>query len=310
MSKRPLQAIAIMGATSVGKSALAMELAAQHGLSIISCDSMQVYHELDIGTAKPSEEEQRYVPHEAINCAHLPELFSAAAWAELAREKIRAQNEVGRIAIVCGGTGLYLQALIKGFATIPEVSDTIRAHYQALQEQYGTPYLHAQLTKVDPPLASRLPEHDTQRILRGLGVYHSSGRPLSEWQQQEPNIPPIACKVFVLDLEREILRKRIADRFFLMIERGWLTEVQWLHQLHLAETHPAMRAVGYRQLLDYLDGKCSKELAIEQGITATRRFAKRQNTWFRHQQKEALWGDYRYLYGQMQDYIEQSTQKF
>jgi len=287
-----LKAVALMGATGTGKSALAMRLAERFGSSIVSCDSMQLYRGLDIGTAKPSGEEQQRVHHYLIDCADLSETWSAARWAEAASEAIRQENDAGRIPIIVGGTGMYLRGLIEGFADIPAEDPKVRASLYEEQLAHGTPYLHKKLVEVDPATAARLEVGDTQRIMRALGVFHSSGTPLSVWQAGESvSKPDIDCPVVVLEVERTVLRERIAKRFRAMMDAGWLEETRWLLAQKVGELHPAVRAVGYRQLIAHLNGECSLDEAVRDGITATRRYAKRQQTWFRNQTPEATFGD-------------------
>jgi len=287
----PLQAVALMGATGTGKSALAMSVAKAIGTSIICCDSMQLYRKLDIGTAKPTIDDREQVEHLLVDCCDLPDLYSAARWATEARVHIRQQNELGRAPIIVGGTGLYLKALTQGFADIPEEDPKVRARLEAVQHSLGTETLYRMLQECDPEMALRLKENDTQRIMRALSVCESSGQALSVWQKQAADIPAIDCPVFVLDVPRDVLRQRLADRFDVMMAAGWLDEVRWLDALKLPDTHPAMRAVGYRQLLDHLHGDLSLDKALADGITATRRYAKRQVTWFNHQTKDAIHGD-------------------
>jgi len=290
-----LKTVALMGATGTGKSALAMKVARATNSTIICCDSMQLYRRLDIGTAKPTVDERKQVPHYLVDCCDLPDLYSAARWAKEAREHIRAENEQGRVPIIVGGTGLYLKALTQGFADIPEIKAEIRVQLEALQQAVGTEELHEILQEKDPDMAARLKVGDTQRIMRALAVCESSGKSLSEWQKQAADIPAMDCPVFVLDVAREVLRQRLAERCHTMMAAGWLDEVRWLCDQHLADTHPAMRAVGYRQLLDYLNGTVSLEKAVQDGITATRRYAKRQVTWFKHQTADATHGDSKIL---------------
>jgi len=291
----PLKAVALMGATGTGKSSLAMKLALGEGITLISCDSMQVYRKLDIGTAKASRAEQTQVPHALIDCADITETWNAQIWADAAKKIIRQENERGKIPIMVGGTGMYLKALLHGFAEVPAEKEGVRDAYESMQKEHGTVYLHEQLQKVDMVLADRLAKHDTQRIIRGLSVFESTGVSLSSWhdkqmQTQQDAENHLQCPVFVLEMERERLRARIAERFQLMMDMGWLDESKWLNEQELADTHPVMRAVGYRQLLDHLAGDCSLEDAVRDGITATRRYAKRQRTWFKNQTAHAVRG--------------------
>ena len=278
-----MRAVALMGATGVGKSALALELAAKTGNAIISCDSMQVYRGLDIGTAKPSGEERARVAHYLVDCADIREVYSAARWATEARQAIRTENAAGRVPLICGGTGLYLKALMSGLADIPPEDAGVRERLAAELAEYGVRAMHAQLAAVDARMAARLHATDTQRILRALAVFRTTGRPLSAWQAEAGDSKPIDFPVFVLELPRDLLRDRLDLRFRAMIGSGWLDEVRWLAAQNLPDTHPAMRAVGYRQLLAVLRGEMPLEQGIQAGITATRRYAKRQETWFRGQ---------------------------
>lgn len=286
-----LRALALMGATGTGKSALAMQLAMASGSAIICCDSMQLYKGLDIGTAKPTTDDRERVLHYLVDCCELPDLFSAARWADEARKAIAAENSKGRIPLIVGGTGFYLKALLEGFADIPDEKPEVRGALEALQQGGGTEALYQRLQERDEEMAARLKANDTQRIMRALSVLESTGRSLAEWQADAArDLPAIACPIYVLDVERQMLRQRLAERFHAMMNAGWLDEVRWLAGLSLPDTHPAMRAVGYRQLLDHLNGDMNLEQAVTDGITATRRYAKRQVTWFNHQTADAVHG--------------------
>jgi len=285
------KAMALMGATGTGKSALALEVAQATGASIISCDSMQVYRGLDIGTAKVSCEERALVPHHLVDCADIQDIWSAQHWADAALDIIRSENAAGRVPLIVGGTGMYLRALLEGFAAIPEVPQAMRDELLALQQAYGTAYLHQQLQACDPDLAQRLHASDSQRIMRGLGVFQASQKPLSAWQaEHQQQHEAVDCPVFVLEVERSVLRERLAARIEAMLQAGWVDEVRWLDAQQVPELHPALRAVGYRQLLDYVHGVCNLEEAKTDAITATRRYAKRQVTWFRNQTPHAQHG--------------------
>jgi len=286
-----LHAVALMGATGTGKSALAMRLAVEADSTIVSCDSMQLYCGLDIGTAKPTEVERAAVPHAMVNCCELPDHYSAARWADEARESVREQNAKGKNPLIVGGTGLYLKALLEGFADIPPEDPAVRQRLESAHWLDGVEPLYALLQEKDPVMAAQLKPADAQRIMRALCVEESTGVALSTWQQQASEIEPIRCPVFVLDVSRDVLRKRIGDRFMVMMEHGWLDEASWLDALALPSTHPALRAVGYRHLLEHLHGQCSLDEAVQKGITDTRRYAKRQVTWFKHQTNDAVHGD-------------------
>lgn len=291
-----LKAVALMGATGSGKSALALPVAEAAGSCIVCCDSMQVYKGLDIGTAKATRDEQARVPHFMLDCCELfdcqerPDAFSAARWASGAAQVIAQENKAGRVPLIVGGTGLYLRALTEGLADIPAVLPEVRDALEARLHAEGVQAMHAELCRVDAPTASRLPATDTQRIMRALSVYHSSGKALSAWISEASVAPASEIPVFVLDVPREVLRSRIADRFEAMLAAGWLDEVRWLACQRLPETHPAVRAVGYRQLLRHVRGTCALDEAVAAGIAATRHYAKRQQTWFAHQLQDAIHG--------------------
>lgn len=286
-----LRAVALMGATGTGKSALAMDVAKQTGSAIICCDSMQLYRGLDIGTAKPEQSERAQVPHYLVDCCELPDLYSAVRWADEAKTVIKAENAQGRTPLIVGGTGFYLKALLEGFAQIPADRAGVRGKYESLHNEGGAAKLYELLSQRDPVMAARLKANDSQRIMRALCVLESSGVSLAVWQEKAAaEFVPVDCSLFVLDVERDILRERLAERFRQMMQQDWLKEVEWLMGLELNDTHPAMRAVGYRQLMDHLLGLKTREQAVIDGITATRRYAKRQVTWFNNQTPDALHG--------------------
>jgi len=278
-----LRCAALVGATASGKSSLAFSLAQQYQTSLIACDSMQVYQGLDIGTAKATTLEQSQVPHFLLNVVQLSQVFSAADWVRHSLAVIQSENDAGRTPLLVGGCGFYLRALLEGLSPIPAEKEQVREQVQQQWQAEGNAWLHQQVSLCDPNTAARLHEADSQRLLRALTVYQSSGTPLSVWQEKEPDKVEIHCPVFVLDMPREQLYTRINQRFDQMMAQGWLAETQWLKDQSLDESHPALRAVGYRQLLDRLQGTLNEQDAVTKGKTATRRYAKRQQTWFRHQ---------------------------
>lgn len=299
-----INAIALMGATGTGKSSLAMRLAQQYGLSIICCDSMQVYRGLDIGTAKASRADQQAVPHFLLDVVDLPAVYSAQQWADDARGVIVEENKRGRLPLIVGGTGMYLRALLDGFSPIPDEKPEVRVRYQQILERDGVAALYQQLYIIDPELAEQLHATDSQRIMRGLCVFESTGKPLSQWQKLPAIASDLDCPVFVLNKLREQLREDIAVRFHQMMDEGFWNEVLLLDKIALPDTHPVMRAVGYRQLLDALYGQDTLEEAVEKGITATRKYAKRQVTWFRNQTPQAEQGTADELFEKISQVLE------
>ncbi|MDQ6975086.1 MAG: tRNA (adenosine(37)-N6)-dimethylallyltransferase MiaA [Mariprofundaceae bacterium] len=286
-----LKAMALVGATGTGKSALAQSWAEQTGNCIITCDSMQVYKGLNIGTAKATQAEQTRARHVLLDCVDLPHVYSTADWARAARDCIASENIAGRTPLICGGTGFYLRTLLSGIADIPSVDAAIRKHFNERLETEGHAAMHAILQKVDATTAARLAKGDGQRVLRALTVFEATGIALSVWQQKENLLPPIHCTLLWLQKPRIQLRDDLAVRFHQMMDMGWLDEVSMLKNSACDGKHPSKRAVGYRQCLDYLAGTCDKATAIADGITATRRYAKRQETWFRHQLDADIIGD-------------------
>jgi len=286
-----INAMALMGATGVGKSRLALRVAHEGGMPIISCDSMQVYRGLDIGTAKPGPEDRNLVSHHLIDCISMPQVYSAMAWAKAAGDIIRTMNERGTVPLIAGGTGLYLRALLEGLSEIPDENPLVRQRLRQQAEMSGIAPLYEQLMVVDPATAGRLNQGDSQRILRALSVFESTGRPISLWTEKQEKQRTINCPVYILEMAREDLRQRLRTRFEKMLENGWMLEVNWLLEQRIPDAHPAMRAVGYRQLIAHARGTCGLDLAVEQGITATRRYAKRQQTWCRNQIPHAITAD-------------------
>jgi len=274
--------IAITGPTATGKSDLALALAEELGAEIVSADSMQVYRFMNIGTAKPPKEALAAIPHHFIDILDPDETCSAGQFARQARELIRQKQASGVPIVVAGGTGLYIKALEKGLVALPPIPDDIQTR---LWEDYlntGLPALHERLRRVDPALADTFHVNDRFRILRALGIYETTGTPLSKLQKKhgfrDTTIPLLKVG---LTCPRDILYKRIEERVDRMIAAGWLREVQGLLTRGYDETLRPMQAIGYRQLTAVLRGKLELADAIAEIKKETRRLAKRQMTWFK-----------------------------
>jgi tRNA dimethylallyltransferase len=276
-------AYALLGPTASGKSHLAMQLAARHPIEIVSVDSAQVYRGMDIGTAKPSAEERRAVPHHLIDLLDPAERYSAGRFRE---DALRAMAEIhsrGKNPLLVGGTMLYYRALAEGLDELPPANAEVRAQIDEEAAAKGWPALHAELASVDPRSASRLKPGDAQRIQRALEVYRTTGRPISAFQVRARTELPFELKAFALvPADRAQLHRRIAERFDRMLELGLVDELRALRAAHKLEPDlPSMRCVGYRQAWEFLEGKSSSKELRETGIAATRQLAKRQLTWLR-----------------------------
>jgi tRNA dimethylallyltransferase len=274
--------LVILGPTATGKSWLGLELARRLGGEILSGDALQVYRGLDIGTAKPSIEERRLVRHHLIDILEPWEPFSAGEFARRARAAIREIRSRGALPIVVGGSGLYVRALLHGISDLPEAHPGLRRRLRAYHRQHGIEALRGFLRLNDPEAFERLAPGDSQRILRALEVAFSTGRPLTTWVERRPFSPDaVPALKLGLTLPRGILYDRIAARVLEMLASGWVDEVERLMVAGLDYGAPAFQAIGYRQLAQHLQGKLTLEQAVDEIVRATRRFAKRQLTWFR-----------------------------
>ena len=262
---------------------MALLLAARVPLEIVSMDSAQVYRGLDIGTAKPSAAERSAVPHHLIDVIDPDGSYSTGRWRE---EAIRAIGEIlarGKVPLIVGGTMLYYRALVGGLDALPQADAEVRAAINAEARERGWPALHAELERIDPRSARRIPAGDTQRIQRALEVWRLTGKALSSLQGVARAGLPFALKAFALvPPDREALNQRIAQRFDAMLEAGLVDEVRRLRSRHrLTPGMPSMRAVGYRQVWQYLEGEIGEAELRSEAIAATRQLAKRQLTWLR-----------------------------
>lgn len=278
---------AITGPTASGKTAFSLELADRLNAEIISADSRQIYRELTIGTAKPSKAELDRVPHHFIDELSLAEPFSAGTFAEQANERISDIVGRGRIPIVVGGSSLYLHALLKGLSPTPPSDADVRKHLEKRLMVEGAPTLFAELERADPISASALDPTKSSRLVRALEVLHTTGNPLSSYhRRQKP--PPFSFRLAILNVDREILYKRIDERVDRMLDGGLLREVQHILDTGVNAGLNALKTIGYREPIAYLQGKISCDEMIRLIKRNTRRYAKRQLTWLRRY-KSAHW---------------------
>jgi len=286
-----IRAVLIAGPTASGKSALALALAERLGGTVINADSMQVYRDLRVITARPTPEEERLVPHLLYGHVDAAENYSTGRWVTDAARTLKEVEAVGRMPIFVGGTGLYFRALLRGLSDIPPVPADMRARVRGEAAGIPAPDLHAQLANIDPATAAKLRPSDRQRVLRALEVFTATGRPLAEWQEKPgaPMIEPDEAAAVFLSVERKILWQRIDGRFDAMLESGALDEVKTLAARKLDAALPAMKAHGVPWLIRHLKGESSLEVAAAGGKADTRHYSKRQETWFRHQLKEFEW---------------------
>jgi tRNA dimethylallyltransferase len=287
------RAILLMGPTGAGKSDLAMRLAQQLPLEIVSVDSALVYRGMDIGTAKPSGADQARVPHHLIDIRDPAQSYSAGEFTRDARLAMHDIWQRGRHPLLVGGTMLYFHALSFGLAQLPEADAEVRADIDRQAAQSGWAAVHRELERLDPAAAARIHVNDPQRIQRALEVFRLTGQTITRLQQKRVSVfSDIDITEFaVAPLERHDLHTRIERRFDAMLEAGLLTEARTLYDRgDLSAEHPSMRAVGYRQLWRHLAGQCGLDEAAARAIAATRQLAKRQLTWLRRRER-AQWFD-------------------
>ena len=283
--------IALMGPTASGKTALAVDWVERRGAALISVDSALVYRRMDIGTAKPDAATLARAPHRLVDVREPHESYSAAEFRSDALAALEEITRQGRLPVLVGGTSLYLHALLHGLSEMPEADPQLRRAIDAEAGEHGWASLHAELARVDPEAGRRIHPTDTQRIQRAIEVYRSSGRPISEWQvrARPARLPWRVLKLVLAPADRAVLHERIAARFAQMLEAGLIEEVRALRaDLRLHPDLPSMRAVGYRQAWQFLEGDGDLQELRARGIAATRQLAKRQLTWLRAQ-LDARW---------------------
>lgn len=286
-----VRAVLIAGPTASGKSALALKLAEQLGGVIVNADSMQVYRDLRIITARPTPEEEVRTTHRLYGFVDAAENYSVGRWCRDVEEALKEARSQGRMPILVGGTGLYFKALTTGLAAVPPIPADIRAEVRSRLQREGSPALHVELARLDPATAKRVTINDRSRIARALEVVLATGRPLSDWHIE--GLPPLidskrVAKVFI-SCERKELVHRIERRFAAMLKSGALEEVRRLAARGLDPSLPAMKAHGVPWLIRHLDGEISLEEAVAGAVMDTRRYAKRQLTWFRNQMQDWPW---------------------
>jgi tRNA dimethylallyltransferase len=287
----PVQAVLIAGPTASGKSGVGLELACGLGGTVINADSMQVYRELRVLTARPSQSEEARAPHRLYGTVSAAQACSVGRWLDDAADAIAEARGEEKLPILVGGTGLYFRALTEGLAPVPDIPAEVRSYWREQAAKLGREALHQELAARDPAMAARLKPADPQRIVRALEVIDATGVSLAEWQggNAAPLLAPGDVLRLVIAPEREPLFAAIDTRFDRMIEHGAVGEVRALLDLELDPGRPAMRAHGVRELAAYLSGAVSREEAVAKAKTESRRYAKRQMTWLRRFMSDWRW---------------------
>lgn len=290
MNKKPL--IILSGPTAVGKTALSIELAKRINGAIISADSMQIYKHMDIGSAKIMPQEMDGIKHYLIDELEPSEEFNIVRFQTMAKAALAEIYENGQIPILAGGTGFYIQALLYDIDfENQDCNEAYRRELETYAKEHGNGALHAQLQKIDPASADKIHANNVKRVIRALEFYHLTGKPISEHNETEQQkASPYNFAYFVLTDERANLYKRIEKRVDIMVEQGLLAEVQKLKNMGYHRNMVAMQGLGYKEILDYLDEKCTFDEAIYTIKLETRHFAKRQLTWFRRE-RDVIWFD-------------------
>ena len=282
--------IILTGPTAVGKTKLSIELAKAINGEIISADSMQVYQQMDIGSAKVKPDEMGGVPHFLIDIMKPSEAFNVVTFQTLAKEAMADIYSRGKVPIIVGGTGFYIQAILNDIEFDEnEKSSEIREKYERLLNEHGEAALHKRLMEVDEAAAAKIHQNNSKRVIRALEYFEQTGNKISMHnQEQRERISPYDFKYFVLNDEREMLYKRIDERVDKMIVDGLVDEVKELHEEGYTRDMVSMQGLGYKEILEYLDGECTLEEAIYKIKRDTRHFAKRQITWFKRE-REVIW---------------------
>ncbi|WP_456271461.1 tRNA (adenosine(37)-N6)-dimethylallyltransferase MiaA [Bacillus sp. AK031] len=288
--KQKEKLIVLIGPTAVGKTATSINLAKEFDAEIISGDSMQIYKRMDIGTAKITEAEMEGVPHHLIDIREPEDSFSVAEFQELVREKISEIHSRGKLPMIVGGTGLYIQSVIYDYQFTDAPGDEeYRRKLEKKVEEAGTERIHAELAKVDPKAAASIHPNNIRRVIRALEIYHCTGKTMTEYQESQQSELLYDVTLIGLTMDRALLYNRIDYRVDLMMEQGLLQEVKSLYDRDLRDVQ-SIQAIGYKELYEYLDGKVTLDDAVENLKQNSRRYAKRQLTWFRNKM-DVVWFD-------------------
>ncbi|KMN45843.1 tRNA (adenosine(37)-N6)-dimethylallyltransferase MiaA [Bacillus paramycoides] len=280
----------IIGPTAVGKTKLSIDLAKALNGEIISGDSMQIYRTMDIGTAKVTTDEMDGIPHYMIDIKNPEDSFSVAEFQERVRKYIREITERGKLPIIVGGTGLYIQSVLFDYQFTDEAGDAIyREQMEKLALERGVEYVHKKLQEVDPESAERIHANNVRRVIRALEIFHTTGEKMSNQLEKQENELLYDVSLIGLTMDREMLYDRINLRVDLMVEQGLLEEVKGLHERGVRECQ-SIQAIGYKEIYDYIENRVSLEEAVSQLKTNSRRYAKRQLTWFRNKM-DVAWFD-------------------
>lgn len=279
--------IVITGPTASGKTALSVRLAADIGAEIVNADSMQIYKYMDIGTAKPTVEERRGIAHHLIDIAEPSEPFSAALYCKMAAEAIDKIHSYKKPAVMVGGTGLYIDSVVNNIRFSQTEPDAeYRAELEKIADEKGNGFIYEQLEKIDIKSAQKINVSDRKRIIRALEVYKQTGKPMSWHVERSRCVPsPYNTFMFAIDVDRDELYERINRRVDAMMEAGLVEEVENLLKMGVSKNSTSMQAIGYKEIVCYLDGKITLSEAVEKIKTGSRRYAKRQLTWFRRNER-------------------------
>ncbi len=288
MNKQKL--IVLIGPTAVGKTQTSIELAKAFQAEIISGDSMQIYKGMDIGTAKITEEEMSGIPHHLIDIKNADESFSVAEFQRMVREKISDIHSRGKLPMIVGGTGLYIQSVLFDYHFTETPGDEeYRKELERQAEEYGKERLHAELVKIDPDAARSIHPNNIRRVIRALEIFHCTGKTMSEYQKEQQHELLYDTAIVGLTMDRDRLYERINYRVELMMKAGLLEEVKRFYDSGLRDVQ-SIQAIGYKELYDYFDGKVTEQEAVENLMQNSRRYAKRQLTWFRNKM-DVKWFD-------------------